>query len=394
MTEFLFANIAVSVLDSGISAGATTLTVSAGHGARFPNPAAGQVFVIVVQSGTTREVMHCTGRAADVLTVLRAQEGTTAQAFPAGSAVQMLATAGTMDRFVQGPKTIAQNQLLGRFSSGTGIAEAIALGSGLEFSSGTLRMSNFTNYALKNVNNNFTAVQTVPAATAGGHAMNRDACDARYARPDQPTVFTGNGLTYERPTPQFVINATGTSFGRVAIHRSGSLRWMIGMTGDSETGSNAGSNFSIRRADDAGGDIGAVVTINRATGLVTTSGAVSLGADAVGANEAVRKSQMDAAIAASQTTANILALMAGAAVGAVGTYAFLQPQNTATYEAGATLAGSSLRYAGAITQSASFTNASGTPSGTWRCMGRRSATDYSDPPLASGDAATLWLRIS
>ncbi len=105
-------------------------------------------------------------------------------------------------------------------------------------------------------------------------------------------------------------------------------------------------------------------------------------------------------ISTSPTTAQVLTATAGASVGAVGTYAFLGSTSFTATAAGSTKAGSSLRYAGARATS-SFSNDlptgnvpvgnGGTPSGTWRAMGR----DFSN---SSGDGdfygVTLWLRIS
>lgn len=88
-----------------------------------------------------------------------------------------------------------------------------------------------------------------------------------------------------------------------------------------------------------------------------------------------------------------------ASVGAVGTYAFLGETSFTTTEAGATRAGSSLRYAG-IAGSATFASAtsnavavgsSATPAGTWRAMGRALASSIAETNIYP---ATLWLRIS
>ena len=95
------------------------------------------------------------------------------------------------------------------------------------------------------------------------------------------------------------------------------------------------------------------------------------------------------------TTANVLGQTAGASVGAVGTYAFLRPNNTTVYNPGNTLAGSNLRYNGALTSSAElFSNVfdKGTPSGTWRCMGGRDVRNEAGTQRSF--AATVWLRIS
>ena len=92
----------------------------------------------------------------------------------------------------------------------------------------------------------------------------------------------------------------------------------------------------------------------------------------------------------------VLARTAAATHGAVGTYAFLRPDNNTAYAPGSTLAGSSLRYSGALrlvetgagtTQSASD---DATPAGTWRCMGNRSGGGGT----LNSSTSTLWLRIS
>lgn len=104
-------------------------------------------------------------------------------------------------------------------------------------------------------------------------------------------------------------------------------------------------------------------------------------------------------------TTTVLAATAGASVGAVGTYAFLGANSTTDYSAGGTTSGSNLRYAGLGGNSSTWTNNlmpalslcgsiyvgtgnGGTPSGTWRCMGRAGYGGFG----MSG--ATLWLRIS
>ena len=90
------------------------------------------------------------------------------------------------------------------------------------------------------------------------------------------------------------------------------------------------------------------------------------------------------AITAQVDTTLVLARTAAAAVGAVGTYAFLTPVSTSTsYDPGDTLAGSSLKYASA--ESGGVSTSATSPSGTWRLMG------YKDVTTA---VASLWLRIS
>lgn len=92
----LFSNNAVSTLTGSLSAVATSLTVQAGHGARFPNPTASDFFrmVLVRKSDGAIEIVFCTVRSGDIFTITRAQESTTALAFVASDIVELRPTAG------------------------------------------------------------------------------------------------------------------------------------------------------------------------------------------------------------------------------------------------------------------------------------------------------------
>jgi len=82
-------NNAASILAAGISAGATSLTVASGEGARFPT----SNFHITIDN----EILKCTSRSGDVLTVTRAQEGTSAAAHNQGAAVRLNITAKVIE---------------------------------------------------------------------------------------------------------------------------------------------------------------------------------------------------------------------------------------------------------------------------------------------------------
>lgn len=78
----VFANNAQSSLAAPISNTATSIQVQAGQGSLFPNPNPGDVFYVTmtdVLTQTNTEIMICTARAGDTLTVSRGQEGTAAQ---------------------------------------------------------------------------------------------------------------------------------------------------------------------------------------------------------------------------------------------------------------------------------------------------------------------------
>ncbi len=100
MTQ-LFANNAASELASAVASDALSLTLKTGGGAKFPTPAGGDFFLVTLyqkvgQGEVNHEIVKCTARVGDVLTVVRAQEVTTARAFSAGTPVELRLTAGAM----------------------------------------------------------------------------------------------------------------------------------------------------------------------------------------------------------------------------------------------------------------------------------------------------------
>jgi len=102
MTLAVWANNASSTLASGISDVDTTLTVQAGQGALFPTPSAGQYAMITLETvAGAMEITKCTGRTGDTLTIVRAQESTSAIAFASGSRVECRVTAGILANFLQ-----------------------------------------------------------------------------------------------------------------------------------------------------------------------------------------------------------------------------------------------------------------------------------------------------
>lgn len=98
----LFTNNARSAPATAIDSADLTITLTSGHGARFPNPTASDFFWVTLEEGpaempTAREIVRCTGRSIDVLTVTRAQQGTLAQDFTTDARVELRLTAATME---------------------------------------------------------------------------------------------------------------------------------------------------------------------------------------------------------------------------------------------------------------------------------------------------------
>ena len=95
-------NNAVSIIPTAISSTATSITVTSGDGSLFPILGTGDYFYATLVSVTgAYEVVKVTARADNVMTVVRAQEGTSAVPFPANSRFEHRLTAGTIDDIIE-----------------------------------------------------------------------------------------------------------------------------------------------------------------------------------------------------------------------------------------------------------------------------------------------------
>lgn len=98
----LYTNYAMSTLASGITAGATSLTVATGEGARFPTK---RFWIILADTAedrlsptATREFAWCSSRSGDVLTVERGLQDSTASAWDSGDRVEARLTMESLNR--------------------------------------------------------------------------------------------------------------------------------------------------------------------------------------------------------------------------------------------------------------------------------------------------------
>jgi hypothetical protein len=100
----LWANNISVRLGGPLSDSATAIELASGAGAQIGlSPTGGQFFLVSLVSGTLLEVVRCTARTNDTLTVTRAQEGTTARAWQvSGTNVIIAATATTLSTLQAG----------------------------------------------------------------------------------------------------------------------------------------------------------------------------------------------------------------------------------------------------------------------------------------------------
>lgn len=99
----LFTNNAATNLAASITTSSTSLTVTTGTGSLFPSPTNTDYFLLTLIgiSGSPIEIVKVTSRSSDTMTIVRAQEGTTASAFNGGDQAQLRITAGVMNGAAQ-----------------------------------------------------------------------------------------------------------------------------------------------------------------------------------------------------------------------------------------------------------------------------------------------------
>lgn len=106
MAKQLFANNASALLAASISDTDLTIQVASGYGALFPNPGAGEFFIVALENADG-DVEFCkvSSRTTDLLTVPtggRGQDGSTALSWVNGQTrVELRAHKGALDRFLQ-----------------------------------------------------------------------------------------------------------------------------------------------------------------------------------------------------------------------------------------------------------------------------------------------------
>ena len=154
----IFTNNAATTLSAGVSTTATTITVN--QGSDFPNPTGSEYFYATLQDISENiEIVKCTARSGNTLTVVRAQDNTTAQSFSAGDKCELRRTAAGLNDVA----TQADTDTNTEYTAGSGL---------------TLSGTTFSNTA-----------------------------------PDQTVSISGSGATNVSGTyPNFTISSTDTTF--------------------------------------------------------------------------------------------------------------------------------------------------------------------------------------
>jgi hypothetical protein len=115
MTTYVFSDNAVSSLASGVSGGATSLTLTTGEGVKFPTPAGGTVFTLRLGTDASNEVVTVSARSTDALTC-----SATANAWPGGTQAILTFPAVVATNFVQRAAASSTDNALVRWDNSGG----------------------------------------------------------------------------------------------------------------------------------------------------------------------------------------------------------------------------------------------------------------------------------
>lgn len=205
MAQQKFTNNAASKLASSLTTGATTLSVTATEGSKFPTLAAGEwamVNLIKLVAGLpVTEIVKVTARTGDLFTILRAQEGTTAATFAAGDLIELRPTAGGLSLMAQrdGDNTYSASNTF----NGNTFVPTLSAGDNSGHAASTAYADTAANArAEKGVNSSITkltALQSVnfvdPQPT-----LDFDENDQAGAAGKWRMVFTGNTWRFDKNT--------------------------------------------------------------------------------------------------------------------------------------------------------------------------------------------------
>ncbi len=200
------ANNYITTLNGNISSGALSLIVTSATG--FPTVGAGVIAYVTLQNGSAIEIVKVTAQSGTTLTIERAQEDTTAQAFVSGSTVSIRPTKGSFD----GKADIASPTFTG----------TVVLPS-------TTSIGTVSATELSYVDGVTSSIQTQLDALAGGEV------GAALTKTDDTNVT----LTLTGSPTTALLHASN-----VAVGWSGQLGLTRGGTGNSLTASNGGIVYS------------------------------------------------------------------------------------------------------------------------------------------------------
>jgi hypothetical protein len=191
-------NNAFGTLNASINSSATTIVLVAGQGARFPTLSAGDYFyATLIDTSNNLEIVKCTARSTDTLTVVRGQDSTTARAY------------ATNDRFELRPTAVMLNEII------TTAEAALPKAGGVMASGGRIQFQNAEGHTLYGIRgtrygyaSGYRSLQIGNGANSENIALNVDVSAIAGGS------FTGNGkdIVVPNSTQFWTPNSGNTDF--------------------------------------------------------------------------------------------------------------------------------------------------------------------------------------
>lgn len=164
MAHAVFTNNARTTLSGSLTNVATSASVV--DGSVFPAPTGGDYAYLTIEEGVLVEIVKLTARSTNTLTITRAQDGTTAQAFTAAAAVSLRLPRVVLNEFQTAIDAKLNSSAVSAFG-GTLIVDADASAARTTLGLGTAAVKNTGTSGdavpLLNAANTFSAAQTVSA---------------------------------------------------------------------------------------------------------------------------------------------------------------------------------------------------------------------------------------
>jgi hypothetical protein len=239
------ANLAISSLAASITSEATTLTIQSSDAGKFPALAQGDWHpATILDAAGNTEVVRVTSRNNATLTVVRAQDGSTAKPFVAGSRLDIRMTAGALGELI--------NLISDAYSALSSKADTVTITEFVEQKIASL------------VDSSPAALDTLKelAAALGN--------DPNFAT-TMLNALAGKVSKTGGDTMKAPLALDGNAGAEKMLHLTtgGKLRWKMGAAFDLEAGENVGSDLGFFRFSDDGSYIDGPFRIARNTGVTT-----------------------------------------------------------------------------------------------------------------------------
>ncbi len=255
-----FTNNAQGTLSAGITNVATSLILNAGQGALFPALSGSDYFYATLADASNNlEIVKCTARAADTLTIVRGQEGTTARAYALNDKVEVRITAAGLANKLDkdtGGTVVGALTITGNFSVTGDTTLGDAGGDTVTFNAGIFTLPGGGIVATGGTVNYATGLQVagvpVVGTTTAQTLMNKTLTNPIIGTfgngGNTQTMFTTTDTVVGRNTADTLTNKTITGLNVAStINDSGGTPYRLGFKGLPQSAQNA--NYTLALAD-------------------------------------------------------------------------------------------------------------------------------------------------